>query len=226
MKEQSSVEFDNNLAKSMPDFGLARSKYDKISQSFEIENTVYNEIVESESKVIKQLKERKKKQQIYQKQLQHFQSKKKPFSNKIRSDHLPMIRESTEFLDFSTDGTKYNLMKHTSLKLPRLACNETSLTETSTDTASFETETSLPEISIRRISNYIPTIHLDHPEKHYQSYSRFIHSFKNRYSDSNKNIDAINGTQFKLEPITKKINKRIDSSVCNQIQNRSSKIFP
>jgi hypothetical protein len=110
--------------------------------------------------------------------------------------------------------------------LPRLACNETSLTETSTDTASFETETSLPEISIRRLSNYIPTIHLDHPEKHYQSYSRFIHSFKNRYSDSNKNIDAINGTQFKLEPITKKINKRIDSSVCNQIQNRSSKIVP
>ena len=222
MRESTSVEFDNNLAKSMPDFGLGYSKYENnLNQSLEINTTGHNDIVESESKIMKQLKEKKKKQQIYQKQLQHFQSKKKPFSNKIRADHLPMIRESTEFLDFSTDGTKYNLMKHTSLKLPKLACNDTSLTDTSgAETASFETETSLPEISIRRLSNYIPTIHLDHPEKHYQSYSRFIHSFKNRYSDSNKNIDAINGTKFKLEPLGKKLNKRIDSSVGNQVGNR------
>lgn len=247
MREPTSIEFDNNLAKSLPDFGLTWSKYgnEKISQSIEFDtsdtvneniqsNSSYNNF-ESESRVGKHLKEKKKKQHNNQ-QLQHFhtnnKSYKKSFSNKIKpgSDQLPMIRESTEFLDFSTDGTKYNLMKHTSFKLPKLV-PDSSLTEASNDTSSFETEISLPEISIRRLSNYIPTIHLDHhPEKHYQSYNRFINSFKNRYADSssnsNQNIDAINGTPFKLEPLLgKKLNKRIDSSNGNKIQ-RYSKLFP
>ena len=57
MRESTSVEFDNNLAKSMPDFGLGYSKYENnLNQSLEINTTGHNDIVESESKIMKQLK--------------------------------------------------------------------------------------------------------------------------------------------------------------------------
>ena len=222
MREPTSIEFENSLAKSMPDFSLNWSRKNTEFQIQSLEND--NVSFDTESRVIKKVVGKKK---IIKQQPITNKTYKKSFLSKTKLDmdhpHLPMIRESTEIFDFSTEGTKFNLLRHQqSLKLPKLV-PDTSLTEVSNDTSSLETESSLPEISLKRISNYIPTIHIDldnnNPEKHYQSYSRFIHSFKNKYADTtstNKSLDAMN--KFKLEPLTGKLNKRFDSSKSNTIK--------
>jgi hypothetical protein len=152
---------------------------------------------------------------------------------KTELDQLPMIRESTELHDgLSSEGQKYSILKpclisstSKSFTLPRLAPSDKQFTETS-KAYSFIQE-SLPEISFKRFSTYIPSIHIENEyENQYQNYNKFICNFRDKFSaaDKQKDIDTINiPRQFRLQPLERKLSSRPDSKRHHSVRNVSNK---